>query len=159
MAGNKNNKRKSNSSSNSNKKPFLGNQNLSNSTPQTSSSNPENLAVSSFPATDYKFKVPNAYHPAYKTSKKPWKPLKTILTLEPNHPYELNIPTFASLDAPPSLLPRKKYCDISGLPGLYTDPKTKLRYFNSEYFKTIRALSEDIIEGYLFLRKDHVVLK
>src|SRR5208282_4077105 len=35
---------------------------------------------------------------------------------------------WSDIDAPPSLLPQKKYCDITGLEGKYTDPKTKLRF-------------------------------
>ncbi|WFD36263.1 chromatin-remodeling complex subunit ies6 [Malassezia cuniculi] len=33
------------------------------------------------------------------------------------------VPTF---EAPPSLMPRKKYCDITGLKGTYTDPKSRI---------------------------------
>lgn len=43
-------------------------------------------------------------------------------------------------DAHPSLLPTKKYCDITGLPARYTDPKTKLRYHDLEVFNVIRQL-------------------
>lgn len=42
--------------------------------------------------------------------------------------------------APPSLLPAKKYCDITGLPAKYTDPKTKLRYCGLEVWEVIRTL-------------------
>ena len=47
---------------------------------------------------------------------------------------------WSDIDAPPSLLPQKKYCDITGLEGKYTDPKTKLRFHNSEVYAVIQTL-------------------
>ena len=35
-------------------------------------------------------------------------------------------------DAPPSLKPAKKYCDVTGLEAPYTDPKSRLRYHNAD---------------------------
>lgn len=35
-------------------------------------------------------------------------------------------------EAPPSLRPSKKYCDITGLEAPYTDPKSRLRYHNAD---------------------------
>lgn len=57
-----------------------------------------------------------------------------------------------SLNAPPSLIPPKKYSDISGLIAPYMDPQTKLYYHNAEEFRIIRSLPSDIIQGYLALR-------
>lgn len=42
--------------------------------------------------------------------------------------------------APPSLLPAKKYCDITGLHAAYTDPRTKLRYRGLEVWSIVRNL-------------------
>ena len=42
--------------------------------------------------------------------------------------------------APPSLLPLKKYCDITGLHANYTDPRTKLRYKGLEVWHVVRGL-------------------
>jgi INO80 complex subunit C len=47
---------------------------------------------------------------------------------------------WSDIDAPPSLLPQKKYCDITGLEGKYTDPKSKLRYHNAEVYAVIQTL-------------------
>ena len=47
---------------------------------------------------------------------------------------------WSDIDAPPSLLPQKKYCDITGLEGKYTDPKTKLRFYNSEVYAVVQTL-------------------
>ena len=49
---------------------------------------------------------------------------------------------FASIDAPPSFLPAKKYSDVSGLEAKYTDPQTKLNYANADEFKVIRYVDE-----------------
>jgi hypothetical protein len=44
------------------------------------------------------------------------------------------------IEAPPSVLPQKKYCDITGLEAKYQDPKTRLRYNNREIFHVVRGL-------------------
>lgn len=51
---------------------------------------------------------------------------------------------WSDIDAPPSLLPQKKYCDITGLEGKYTDPKSKLRFYNSEVYAVIQSLPASI---------------
>ena len=47
-------------------------------------------------------------------------------------------------NAPPSLLPAKKYCDITGLHANYTDPRTKLRYKGLEVWNVVRSLVSDL---------------
>ena len=44
-----------------------------------------------------------------------------------------------SVEAPPSILPAKKYCDVTGLEAPYTDPKSMLRYHNAEIYELIRT--------------------
>jgi len=51
---------------------------------------------------------------------------------------------WSDIDAPPSLLPQKKYCDITGLEGKYTDPKTKLRFHNTEVYAVIQTLPASV---------------
>jgi len=51
---------------------------------------------------------------------------------------------WSDIDAPPSLLPQKKYCDITGLEGRYTDPKTKLRFYNAEVYAVIQTLPSSV---------------
>lgn len=41
----------------------------------------------------------------------------------------------------------------------YFDPRTKLRYANTEVFKIIRSLPNDYVQRYLSLRNAAVVLK
>ncbi|KIW08231.1 uncharacterized protein PV09_01159 [Verruconis gallopava] len=69
--------------------------------------------------------------------------------------------TYTNIESAPSLHPssQKKYCDITGLPTSYTDPKSKLRYYNAEIYNYIRAMPQGQKEGYLAIRGAHTVLK
>ncbi|CAZ86569.1 unnamed protein product [Tuber melanosporum] len=69
--------------------------------------------------------------------------------------------TYANIESAPSLHPAhsKKWCDITGLPAKYTDPKTKLRYADKEVYTVIRMLPPGSAEKYLELRGANVVLK
>lgn len=70
-------------------------------------------------------------------------------------------PTYMNIESAPSFHPssQKKYCDITGLPAPYTDPKTRLRYHNKEIFGTIRTMPQNVSEGYLAARGAHTILK
>ncbi|KAL1983298.1 hypothetical protein VTN96DRAFT_320 [Rasamsonia emersonii] len=69
--------------------------------------------------------------------------------------------TYTNIESAPSLNPahQRRYCDITGLPAPYTDPKTRLRYHNQEIFGVIRSLGQGVAESYLEARGAHVVLK
>lgn len=69
--------------------------------------------------------------------------------------------TYANIESAPSLHPAhsKKWCDITGLPANYTDPKTKLRYTNREVYAAIRQLPPGAADKYLELRGANVILK
>ena len=69
--------------------------------------------------------------------------------------------TYTNIESAPSLHPahQKHYCDITGLPAAYTDPKTRLRYHNKEVFGLVRTLPQGVAEKYLEARGAHVVLK
>jgi INO80 complex subunit C len=69
--------------------------------------------------------------------------------------------TYTNIESAPSLHPssQRHYCDITGLPAPYTDPKTRLRYHNAEIFRAIRGLGQGSTEGYLAARGAHTVLK
>lgn len=71
------------------------------------------------------------------------------------------VATYTNIESAPSLHPahQKHYCDITGLPAPYTDPKTRLRYHSKEVFDLIRTLSQGAVESYLEARGAHVVLK
>lgn len=69
--------------------------------------------------------------------------------------------TYTNIEAAPSLTPagKRPYCDITGLPARYTDPKTRLRYHDREVFALVRKLPPGLPERYLEARAAHVVLK
>ncbi|KAJ5152625.1 Chromatin-remodeling complex subunit ies6 [Penicillium canariense] len=69
--------------------------------------------------------------------------------------------TYTNIESAPSLDPshQRHYCDITGLSGPYTDPKTRLRYHNKEIFGVIRSLAQGVPESYLEARGAHTVLK
>ncbi|KAL2832569.1 hypothetical protein BDW59DRAFT_106230 [Aspergillus cavernicola] len=69
--------------------------------------------------------------------------------------------TYTNIESAPSLHPsqQRPYCDLTGLPAPYTDPKTRLRYHDKEVFSVVRNLAQGVPESYLELRAAHVVLK
>jgi INO80 complex subunit C len=69
--------------------------------------------------------------------------------------------TYTNIESAPSLHPAhsKQYCDITGLPSRYTDPKTKLRYYDKEIFGVVRTLPPGGPDQYLAARGANVVLK
>ena len=71
------------------------------------------------------------------------------------------VATYTNVESAPSLHPahQKHYCDITGLPAPYTDPKSRLRYYNKEVFDVVRHLPQGAAEKHLEARGAHVVLK
>ena len=69
--------------------------------------------------------------------------------------------TYTNIESAPSLNPsyHRNYCDLTGLSGPYTDPKTRLRYHNKEIFAVIRTLAQGVPEIYLEARGAHTILK
>ncbi|KAK8864316.1 hypothetical protein IAR55_001563 [Kwoniella newhampshirensis] len=67
--------------------------------------------------------------------------------------------TYHTPTAPPSLLPAKKYCDITGLHASYTDPKTRLRYKGLDVWHVVRGLGPGGDQAYLSLRGAQTSLK
>lgn len=67
--------------------------------------------------------------------------------------------TYTNIESAPSLAPMKHYCDVTGLPAPYLDPKTRMRYHNREVFAMIRSLPQGVEEQFLEARGAHTVLK
>lgn len=67
--------------------------------------------------------------------------------------------TYTNIECAPSLSHSRHYCDLTGLPAPYTDPKTRLRYHDKEVFGVIRTLGQGVAEQYLEARGAHTVLK
>eukprot|EP01096_Ripella_sp_DP13-Kostka_P002337 TRINITY_DN13148_c0_g1_i1.p1 TRINITY_DN13148_c0_g1~~TRINITY_DN13148_c0_g1_i1.p1 ORF type:complete len:131 (+),score=18.65 TRINITY_DN13148_c0_g1_i1:49-393(+) len=91
-----------------------------------------------------------------------WKNTKQILAIEAERFATLPIDDYTfyrNLKVPPSLMPAKKYCDITGFLAPYTDPKTGLRFCSTETFHQIQNLSPSDVEKLLALRGAAVSLK
>ncbi|KAG8918892.1 hypothetical protein FRC01_001594, partial [Tulasnella sp. 417] len=56
---------------------------------------------------------------------------------------------YSTIEAPPSLIPATRYCDITGLEAPYTDPLTGLRYHDKDVFAHIRTLKPSAVQAYL----------
>lgn len=67
--------------------------------------------------------------------------------------------TYTNIESAPSLAPLRHYCDVTGMPAPYIDPKTRLRYHNREVFAMIRSLPQGVAEQFLEARGAHTVLK
>ncbi|KAI1210021.1 uncharacterized protein F4807DRAFT_82052 [Annulohypoxylon truncatum] len=67
--------------------------------------------------------------------------------------------TYTNIESAPSLAHTKRYCDVTGLPAPYLDPKSRLRYHSREVFGFIRTLPQGVAEQYLEARGAHTVLK
>lgn len=68
--------------------------------------------------------------------------------------------TYFSVNAPPSLRPTKKYCDITGLQASYKSPVNGIRYHNAEIFQlVVKPMAPGVDQEYLKLRGDNFVLK
>ncbi|KAJ7715529.1 hypothetical protein B0H16DRAFT_1805178, partial [Mycena metata] len=72
---------------------------------------------------------------------------------------EEEVLTYTSIEAPPSLLPQKHYCDITGLEAPYTDPATKLRYHDKSIYELIKGLSASSVKEYLAARGVNSIVK
>ncbi|EHN02843.1 Ies6p [Saccharomyces cerevisiae x Saccharomyces kudriavzevii VIN7] len=61
---------------------------------------------------------------------------------------------------PPSIRPAKKYCDVTGLKGLYKSPTNNIRYHNAEVYQLIvKPMAPGVDQEYLKLRGANFVLK
>lgn len=67
--------------------------------------------------------------------------------------------SYQSIESPPSIRPRKWYCDITGLEGKYKSTRHGLRYYNAEVFGIIQNIAPGVDQQYLELRNANVVLK
>lgn len=67
--------------------------------------------------------------------------------------------TYTNIESAPSLAHPRHYCDVTGLPAPYLDPKTRLRYHNKEVFALVRSIPQTTAEQFLEARGAHTVLK
>lgn len=67
--------------------------------------------------------------------------------------------TCFSVQAYPSLKPKKHYCDITGLKGKYKVPSNGLRFYNGEVYDIIKHMQQGVDQQYLELRNANIILK
>ncbi|KAF3326991.1 chromatin-remodeling complex subunit [Carex rostrata] len=88
-----------------------------------------------------------------------WKHLKQLLQAENFLSLPPDEPNYLNIEAPPSMYPPKKYCDITGFEAPYVDPRTKLRYADPEVFRQVRNLPNEHVQRYLALRNAAVIFR
>ncbi|KAI0297489.1 hypothetical protein B0F90DRAFT_888068 [Multifurca ochricompacta] len=72
---------------------------------------------------------------------------------------EDDMPTYLSIEAPPSVLPQRRYCDITGLESPYTDPISGLRFHDKSIYELIKSLSASAAKEYLAARGVNPIVK
>ncbi|KAG6864032.1 hypothetical protein C0991_000938 [Blastosporella zonata] len=72
---------------------------------------------------------------------------------------EEEMPSYTSIEAPPSLLPHKHYCDITGLEAPYTDPATGLRYHDKSVYDVVKNVNAGSAKEYLAARGVNSIVK
>lgn len=85
--------------------------------------------------------------------------MKNLKQITTNDPEGTESGAYNNIEAGFSVKAKKKYCDFTGLLSKYQDPKTKLQYCRSEFFRHIQQLPESSKDEYLSLRRANVVLK
>ncbi|KAG5253454.1 chromatin-remodeling complex [Salix suchowensis] len=88
-----------------------------------------------------------------------WKHLKQILQAENYQNFPTDEPNYINIESPPSMHPPLRICDITGFEAPYHDPRTNLRYANTDAFKLVRSLPNEHVQRYLALRNAAVTLK
>ncbi|KIM36334.1 hypothetical protein M413DRAFT_449215 [Hebeloma cylindrosporum] len=69
------------------------------------------------------------------------------------------VPTYTTIEAPPSVIPHKHLCDITGLEAPYTDPTTGLRYHDKSVYEIVKGLSASVAKDYLSARGVNSIVK
>jgi INO80 complex subunit C len=116
------------------------------------------LKVASENNTPKTFKNPHYRHPTRRV-----KPLKQLIVDEQKHLKTLQLKNdplvYFSMEAPPSVKPVKKYCDITGLKGNYKSPSSGIRYHNAEVYTVVKNMAQGVDQQYLELRNANTVLR
>ena len=66
---------------------------------------------------------------------------------------------YCDIEAGPSIFPKKKYCDFTGLTSNYNELHTGIRYYNSQIYKMSQNIPQPIKDQYLNIRKALIRLK
>lgn len=71
----------------------------------------------------------------------------------------LSYKIYCDIEAGPSILPKRKYCDFTGLTSNYNELHTGIRYYNSQIYKMSQNIPQPIKDQYLNIRKALIRLK
>eukprot|EP01116_Phalansterium_solitarium_P000904 TRINITY_DN10749_c0_g1_i2.p1 TRINITY_DN10749_c0_g1~~TRINITY_DN10749_c0_g1_i2.p1 ORF type:complete len:125 (-),score=34.62 TRINITY_DN10749_c0_g1_i2:265-639(-) len=90
-----------------------------------------------------------------------WINLRQIIAAADFGRLPAGVPTYSNIEASSSVYPSKKYCDITGQPAPYKDPRTRLRYSTAAVFRQIRspAMTTELVDKYLSVRNAQPKLK
>lgn len=118
------------------------------------------IKLSNITVKEHRFKNPKRSKQGPRRFKTAKQLLSDELKYLQSKKLDIDTPTMTSIAAPPSLKPRKHYCDITGLEGRYKSPANSLRYHNVEiYQEVIKHMTAGLDQEYLALRGANVVLK
>jgi INO80 complex subunit C len=78
---------------------------------------------------------------------------------EAQPPSVQDVPTYSSVEAPPSIIPQRRYCDITGLEAPYTEPTSRLRYHDKNIYEIVKSLNPAAQQAYLALRGSSTMVK
>lgn len=68
-------------------------------------------------------------------------------------------PTWSNIEAGPSVIPPKKYCDLTSFQSNYQDPRTRIRYAKAEQHQFIKSMDLNTIDKILSIRNASMRLK
>lgn len=88
----------------------------------------------------------DAYFAHAEPKRKKWKNYRQILDMMPGSAQ------YAAMAAPPSLRPKHRWCDVTGLEGRYRDPGSGLWYHSASVYQFVRQLSPAAVQAYLHVR-------
>lgn len=80
------------------------------------------------------------------------KNISQILTAECYELLDADKPTYENIGVGPSCHPRLKYCDLTGFPAKYTDPKTGLHYADLQEYKALCDMPNEDVQKLLAIR-------
>ena len=92
-------------------------------------------------------------------TEKNYRNSKNMKNLNKEGADSLSYKIYCDIEAGPSVLPKKKYCDFTGLTSRYSELHTGIRYYNSQIYKLSQNIAQPIKDQYLNIRKALIRLK
>mmetsp|Transcript_24857 Transcript_24857/g.44228 ORF Transcript_24857/g.44228 Transcript_24857/m.44228 type:complete len:144 (+) Transcript_24857:26-457(+) len=121
----------------------------------------ESVILNAQPDKDYSFKNKDYSGISKKRGRgggRGWKNLRQTISIENYHKVPANVPTYGSIQVGPSVLPSKKYCDITGYEAKYKEPRTGLYFCSSALYRTVKNMPPTVKEQHLKIRGANVKL-